>query len=637
MKNAFKKLIYFTLSLIFMFSSIIYMLETLGANAPSVSPSLSLNSVKETGLRQSEIENSLFLIDIKLSLIDENYIYVYDNKDSMIKVIDKQTQNYRELNNYYQFNNLKNMLSWNNYLLLLNGDTDEFTCITKDTFKTIEIENQNLLSNLSLAKTVKQFSANNKDYLLICPDNPTLTDFEIAEIKKETQAVSGTQTNEVIKILDVKTFKIDESWSSNNVLTSYEKIYISSYENDLFIMLLSNNILYSFIVDLENILTVPYSIITTVRGLDNSENIVDIKHVKLNNQNNNIFVSYQNKILFYNLNIERNVSVSLEKLEFEINLDNFNITSTNSFNSSIVVSSTSNQCVKVFDLVDGTTGEFSQTTICNQEISPYLYSSTLFSYVETIRNIELMPSPYSFESIVTIPENSKLVIIGEGRYSSGDMVYGWSYVMFTYNNQNYYGYIDQESITKLTETTYSKSFVKCYADTKLYSLPSKFLDNTNKELKIIKESSRLEVISTICDYSSLNTNFILVKVNGDTVGFIDKSRIITNSGISEKIIPNATVKQNNSEIFTSTNSDKEVIIYLNKGDRVKVLGKRDTKTNFTKITFNDSEGNEYIGYIYTHNLEPDTWSMLQIIGLFLVSINVILLIIIICIKNKITR
>ena len=168
-------------------------------------------------------------------------------------------------------------------------------------------------------------------------------------------------------------------------------------------------------------------------------------------------------------------------------------------------------------------------------------------------------------------------------------------------------------------------------------MPSKFTDNINNEIKTIKDSSRLEVLSPICNYSALNTSYLLVKVNGNEIGFIDLSRVLLSTSINEKIIPNATVLKDNSEIFTSTENDKEIICHLNSGERVKVIGKRDTKTNYTKVSFNDSEGNEYTGYIYTHNIKPDSWSMLQIVGMLLVSLNTILLIVIICIKNKLTR
>ena len=168
-------------------------------------------------------------------------------------------------------------------------------------------------------------------------------------------------------------------------------------------------------------------------------------------------------------------------------------------------------------------------------------------------------------------------------------------------------------------------------------MPSVIEDDLNTQIRVIPNSSRLEVLSPICDYSSLNTKYLLVRVNGTDVGFIDRSRIIESSSLEDRIIPNATVLRNNSEIFTSTSEDRETILMLNKGARVKVIGKRDTITNFTLVTFNDEEGNVYTGYIYTYNLEADTWTMLQIIGMLLVTINVILLIVIICIKNKVTR
>jgi len=402
-------------------------------------------------------------------------------------------------------------------------------------------------------------------------------------------------------------------------------------------MMLTENELYSFNVDLENILSIPYSIITSVSGLDNSENIIDFLNINLKNQKNNILIAYENSICFYNLNIIENVSVNLEKLNYEITLNNFNVTKINSCDTSFAVISNSKQAAKIYNLENSFNDGFSEKEVKNEEITPHFYSSSMFKYVKTTQETELIDSPYSKNSTITILGQTNLVIVGEGQYLDNTPIIGWEYVMFTNNGQNYYGYVDSLSLTNLESSSYSKNYVTCLAHTKLYSLPSIFLDSINKELKSIIGSSRLEIIDTICDYSSQNVSYVLVKVNGETIGFIDKSRIIKTTGVNEKIIPNATIMRNNSEIFTSTTNDKEIIIRLNKGDRVKVIGKRDTVTNYTKVSFNDSEGNEYTGYVYTHNLEPDSWSMLQIIGMLLVVLNVILLIIIICIKNKVTR
>ena len=105
MKNAFKNLYNLVITLIFIFSSIICMLETLGANASSVSLSFfdnkenfsNIESATSAALRQSEIADSLFFMDLSIVKVYEDNIYVYDNKDNTIKIIDKK---YVELRNF---------------------------------------------------------------------------------------------------------------------------------------------------------------------------------------------------------------------------------------------------------------------------------------------------------------------------------------------------------------------------------------------------------------------------------------------------------------------------------------------------------------------------------------------------------
>lgn len=634
MKNALKKII--NLSLIFMFLGIICMLETLGASAPSVSPSFLNKSAKalNNGLEKTSINDSLFFIDLSIIRVDENYIYVYDNSDSTIKIIDKQTNTYREINNHYRFSNLKDMIIYKDALILLDSISCNFTCINKNTFEPISFLTQENLASKETLKAIKILTINSKDYLLLCPSDPTTGYFELAELSLETVNLTGTQTEKVLTISNIKSFKIAENWADN--LNSYKQIFVSEIENELFIMLLTDDNLYSFFVNPLSMLSV-YQTITSVSGIDSVENILDIKKISLFNTTNDILVSYSNKIEFYNLSVEKNITADLVKRDMEISLDDFPISSVDSNESTIAVLSGEKQAVKLINYTGNPGNQFSYKTIVNEQLYTFEYSLSAFKYIKTVQETNLLSLPYSREPISVIPENTNLVIIGEGRYSTGELVFGWYYVLYSVNNQNYYGFIDSISCNDLIETEYDRNYVTVLGYTKLYSLPSKFLDNKNTEIKTIVSSSRLEVLSSICDYNSANTEYLLVKVNGDQVGFIDKSRVLKAVSINDKIIPDATVMRNNSEIFTSTDENKEIIMHLDKGARVKVIGKRDTVTNYTKVSFNDSEGNEYTGYIYTYNLEPDSWSTLQIIGMFLVAINVILLVVIICIKNKVTR
>ena len=65
-----------------------------------------------------------------------------------------------------------------------------------------------------------------------------------------------------------------------------------------------------------------------------------------------------------------------------------------------------------------------------------------------------------------------------------------------------------------------------------------------------------------------------------------------------------------------------------------IEGKRDTKTGFTFIRYNDEYGNELTGYIATDYIESNSWTTMQIIGCILIAINVGLLILILIFKKN---
>ncbi len=176
-------------------------------------------------------------------------------------------------------------------------------------------------------------------------------------------------------------------------------------------------------------------------------------------------------------------------------------------------------------------------------------------------------------------------------------------------------------------------------NTNLYSFPTKVLTQVTAEnvqigvISQIVENSRVEIIDPICRYTANNTTFVKVKVNDSAIGYIDYSNIITPSSYKDFIETNASIKQDNTLVYLSTEADSPVIYKLNKNYRVRINGSRDTKTGYTSITFNDEYGNEFSGYIITDTLDTDNWSTLQIIGCVLIAINIGLLILILLFKK----
>ena len=144
-----------------------------------------------------------------------------------------------------------------------------------------------------------------------------------------------------------------------------------------------------------------------------------------------------------------------------------------------------------------------------------------FLYLDVIKATSIQESPYSKDAIVTAEVNDNLVVIGEGfNASTGEPIVGWYYVMYSLGSTNYYGYVASIDTTILFETEFENTYTTVLAFTKLYSMPSVIEDDLNTQIRVIPNSSRLEVLSPICDYSSLNTKYLLVRVNGTDVGFV---------------------------------------------------------------------------------------------------------------------
>ena len=89
-----------------------------------------------------------------------------------------------------------------------------------------------------------------------------------------------------------------------------------------------------------------------------------------------------------------------------------------------------------------------------------------------------------------------------------------------------------------------------------------------------------------------------------------------------------------TKVYSSANSNSAAIDILKKDKDIFIDGKRDTKTGYTYIVYNDEYGNVLSGYIQTDYLETNSWSLMQIIGCILIAINTGLLILILVFKKK---
>lgn len=277
-----------------------------------------------------------------------------------------------------------------------------------------------------------------------------------------------------------------------------------------------------------------------------------------------------------------------------------------------------------------------------------------FTYKQTISETELFDNPWGAnpQSEVSedkiIPSGVDVIKVGKAliKNKTDLEIKDYDFCMYTIKDTNYFGFIKtstlkEKKIISVSEAGY-KPRVAVWPNASLYSLPTTVVSgNQNPELiskkvlEKIEDNSEIEVLDVICEYSANNTKMVKVCVNGNQVGYIEAKCIHSPAEIVEFVITNATIKKDNTTVYLSPNGDATTLTFkLNAGKNVRINGKRDTKTGFTSITFNDEYGNEFSGYIETDYIKSDAWSTLQIVGCVLIAINIGLLILILVYKKE---
>ncbi len=282
-----------------------------------------------------------------------------------------------------------------------------------------------------------------------------------------------------------------------------------------------------------------------------------------------------------------------------------------------------------------------------------------FVYKDTNALTELFADPWGANSVIKIGKNTDVIKIGEAKIlkesrnaGTDNLIKDYDYCLFTTNNRNYSGFVKTSHLKekdKLSpkEAGYKEINGKCivtvWPKTSLYSLPSTIAGVigkdgstlTSQRLTTIEDSSPVQVIDVLCNYFANDVKMIKVIVNDSQIGYIDANCVRNPSDIRDFIITNATIKKDNTTVYLAPSVDSTALSFkLEAGKNVRINGKRDTKTGFTSITFNDEFGNEYSGYIETDFVKSDSWSTLQIVGCVLIAINIGLLILILIYRKK---
>lgn len=300
----------------------------------------------------------------------------------------------------------------------------------------------------------------------------------------------------------------------------------------------------------------------------------------------------------------------------------------------------------------------STKNINNPDYRLQFLTANEFIYKNVNTNTELFDNPWGAYSDVEIEQNSNIIKIGFAQLTDAGQtqICDYDYCMFTNSSGNHFGFVKNEYLDTLPEKTLKDAGYKVIKDengiehakvsiwpnSSLYSLPTTFCSGTigvselvAERVMQIEDNSLIEILDVLGEYQANNVKMLKVKVNDNQIGYIEARCIRTPADIVNFIVTNATIKNDNTKVYLSANSDATILPFtLNSGKNVRINGKRDTKTGFTSITFNDEFGNEFSGYIETDYVKADAWSTLQIVGCVLIAINIGLLILILIFKKN---
>ena len=251
---------------------------------------------------------------------------------------------------------------------------------------------------------------------------------------------------------------------------------------------------------------------------------------------------------------------------------------------------------------------------------------------------ELYANPYDMQETLIIPQGSKIAVLCA---EDAEKFINYTYVMYSTSESNYYGYVET---TKLAfyELTSCSIDITATASAKIYKYPSLISDSKNTLVTaqpLGKKTKITQIAEENCAIYDPSSNIKMYKVSlpQGTIGYISSTQVEPYvPDIKELISTNAKVTKE-VVVYEDESGTSPTAITLNKGYRVYVPTRLEYNRRYTLVRFNDANGDEIQGYVLTSTLHKDGLTTLQIVGIVLLSINIIFLVILITIKRKIVK
>ena len=296
-----------------------------------------------------------------------------------------------------------------------------------------------------------------------------------------------------------------------------------------------------------------------------------------------------------------------------------------------------NQQVIEVKLTNAATSLEFVTRIKNDELTKANLSITDLGYFKAENGTLMFASPFVREPDVTVPAGAHVVKIATIKIGSAAFD-EFTYCLFTNETGNHYGFIKTATLTPLDASTYSKTVIKVFSNTSIFSLPSTSLDAVNTKRATFSGVTTLYVATCVCNdnFIGAGSKFLLVETEDGQMGFVDMARIANIIKTKTLITGNAKTRCE-TRVYSQASTSSEILDVISKDTRVKIEDGQKTNAQFLKVTYNNAEGDLVTGYILTDDLARDTWTVLQVIGLVFVGLNVIFLIVLLLVKKKINH
>lgn len=296
-----------------------------------------------------------------------------------------------------------------------------------------------------------------------------------------------------------------------------------------------------------------------------------------------------------------------------------------------------NQQVIEVKLTNAATSLEFVTRIKNDELTKTNLSITDLGYFKAENGTLMFVSPFVREPDVTVPAGAHVVKIATIKIGSAAFD-EFTYCLYTNETGNHFGFIKTATLTPLDASTYSKTVIKVFSNTSIFSLPSTSFDAVNTKRATFSGVTTLYVVTCVCNdnFIGAGSKFLLVKTEDGQMGFVDMARIANIIKTKTLITGNAKTRCE-TRVYSQASTSSEILDVISKDTRVKIEDGQKTNAQFLKVTYNNAEGDLVTGYILTDDLARDTWTILQVIGLVFVGLNVIFLIVLLLVKKKINH